>query len=520
MKLSTTELSRHLWTAAELMRGSIDAADYKHYIFGLLFYRRLCDVWREEYEELLLKSDGDTTVAFDPAKHRYHIPFGHMWGDDPRPSPSEEEWPRDSKGQLLPRSLRAWARNIGPALNMAFHAIEAANPQIRGVFQDVDFSNSSRFPDHLMAELLQHFERHSLRKSAVDSRMLGDAYEYMIKEFADDAGKKGGEFYTPKAVVSLMVEVLDPSPGMSVYDPTCGSGGMLLEMNHHMERNGHGTDSLKLYGQERNLNTWSICKISLFLHEIESASIERGDTLRSPKFLSDLNRVREFDLVIANPPFSLKKWGYPTWASRGGDPYQRSIYGVPPRGYGDLAFVQHMIASLGEQGRMGVVIPNGVLFRGGSEQVIRRGIIQDDLLESIVSLGPNLFYGASIPATLLFLNRNKPAHKKGKVLIVNAEKEFVCGTAQNHLSAENCAKVLEVIRDHKEVPLFSRIVGLSEFEDNDFNLNIVRYVRTDPPPPQIDLQAVYADILELKNEAHTQFLNLDLMMKELNRDSG
>ena len=473
-QLTLAELERHLWGAADLLRGSIDSGDFKHYIFGLLFYKRLCDVWEEEYEERLAEYE-DAALAADPEEHRFDIPEGCFWQD-----------------------VRKVSVDIGTILNTSFRAIEDANPRLKGVFQDVDFANKERFPDHLLDSLLQHFETHRMRKADVDSTVLGDAYEYLIAKFADDAGKKGGEFYTPKQVVKLMVEILRPEEGQTVYDPACGSGGMLLEATHYMERNGLNPKSLSLYGQEKNLNTWAICKMSLFLHDIDDAFVERGDTLLDPHHLSGDKVIKRFDLVLANPPFSLKAWGHTVWSK--GDPYSRDVYGCPPKSYGDLAFIQHMVASVRSSGRMAVVCPHGVLFRGGAEGKIRKGLLEDDLIGAVGGLGTNLFYGTGIPATILFIDRNKPAARKGKVLIVNGEKDIVPGTNQSSLSEDNVARLADAVHRCEDRELFCRVVGLDEIRDNDHNLNITRYVQTDPPPPPIDVKAEVVKLQALMAE--------------------
>lgn len=463
-QLTQQKLERHLWGAADILRGKIDSSDYKHYIFGLLFFKRLSDVWEEEYELRMAEYD-DSELAADPDEHRFHIPQGAFWND-----------------------VRKHTKNIGQELNNAFHAVEDANLRLQGIFQDVDFNNKERFPDETLERLLQHFDKYRLRKTEVAADMLGNAYEYLIAQFADDAGKKGGEFYTPKQIVKLIVEILEPDASMSIYDPTCGSGGMLLEAFHSIDRQGKNAKLLRLYGQEMNLNTWAICKMNLFLHDIEDAQIKRGDTLRDPKHLvGESKSLMTFDRVIANPPFSLKDWGHEMWSK--GDPFMRDTYGCPPKSYGDLAFVQHMVASLNEQGKMGVVLPHGILFRGGAEGKIRRGLLENDLVEAVVGLANNLFYGTGIPACVLVLNRDKPAGRKGKVLIVNGEKDYVDGKNQNTLSDDNVARLVEAFRSYDDKDLFARVVDLAEIEKNDWNLNIARYVDTTPPPEPIDTAA-------------------------------
>lgn len=493
-KLTLQELESHLWGAANILRGKIDSSDYKHYIFGLLFFKRICDVWEEEYAERL-EEFGDEEMALDPDEHRFTIPPEHLW-----------------------RQVRKTSTNIGEALNRAFHGIEDANIRLKGIFQDVDFNNKERFPDAVLERLLQHFDKYRLRNTEVEADMLGNAYEYLISKFADDAGKKGGEFYTPKQFVCLIVACLAPTEGMDIYDPACGSGGMLLESFHYLADQGKNPKSLSLYGQEINLNTWAICKMNLFLHDIDDAFILRGDKLRDPKHLvsEESKAIKTFDRVIANPPFSLKEWGYDVW--KAGDPYARDTYGCPPQSYGDLAFVQHMAASLNRDGKLGVVLPHGILFRGGAEGKIRKGFLEDDRIEAVIGLAPNLFYGTGIPACILVITNHKPEAKRGKVLIANGSEEMVAGKNQNTLSDANVEKLAEAYRRFEDQERFCRVVDLDEIKANDFNLNIARYVQITEPEPTIDVAAELKKLKELTAERNAAETKMMGFLKELGYD--
>ncbi|RVI43998.1 type I restriction-modification system subunit M [Sinorhizobium meliloti] len=489
--LSLSQLENHLWRAADILRGSIDSGDYKHYIFGLLFFKRLSDVWEEEYEERLSRYH-DAELAADPDEHRFDIPKGHFWKD-----------------------VRKHTTDIGTQLNAAFRAIEDANMRLRGVFQDVDFNNKERFPDAMLEKLLQHFETFRLRNSDVEPDVLGQAYEYLIAQFADDAGKKGGEFYTPKMVVRLIVECLKPEEGMSIYDPTCGSGGMLLEAVHHLERQGKNPKSLSLFGQEKNLNTWAICQMNLFLHDIDDAQVARGDTLLEPKHLTGegVKAIRTFDRVLANPPFSLKSWGHDVWSK--GDAYGRDRYGCPPKSYGDLAFVQHMAASLKADGVCGVVLPHGVLFRGGAEGKIREGLIRDDLIEAVIGLAPNLFYGAGIPACILILRKQKSAARKGKTLFIHAADEFISGKKQNLLTTEHLGHIVGCLNSFEVIDQFSYVADHREIEGNNFSLNIPQYVDLGSDEDTADIATEYAKLLYLRAERNDAEAVLDMHLREL-----
>ena len=474
--LTQVELERHLWQAADILRGTVDAGDYKQYIFGLLFYRRLCDVWDEEFEALLAET-GNREEAADPDEHRFHIPPQHHW-----------------------TAIRKHSTQIGQHLNNAFAAIEDANLRLRGVFGDVDFANQERFPDSRLEMLLAHFEKHRLRNTDVPPDMLGDAYMYLIAQFAEGSGKKGGEFYTPRQVVKLIVECLDPKPGMSIYDPTCGSGGMLLEAVQHIKEQGGDPRSLALYGQEKNLGTWAIAQINLFLHNIDDAFISKGDTILDPKRYDPKAQeftpgVGAYDRVMANPPFSEKVWGYEVWSN--GDPFGRDVYGCPPKGYGDLAFVQHMVASLKDDGMLGVVVPHGVLSRGAAEGRIRDAMLKADIIEAVIGLAPNLFYGAGIPAAILIINKTKPTKRKGKVLIINGDATFASGRAQNHLTNANVRSLAEAFRGFVDIEKFARVVPVDEIVSNGANLNISRYVQTAADAQVMDVAAEVAELQRL-----------------------
>lgn len=452
-KLTQAELERHLWQAADILRGTVDAGDYKQYIFGLLFYKRLCDVWDEEFEVLLAET-GDRDEAADPDEHRFHIPAEHRWDQ-----------------------VRKQSTQIGQRLNNAFGAIEDANLRLSGVFGAVDFADQERFPDARLEMLLSHFDKIGLRNADVPADVLGDAYLYLITMFAEGAGKKGGEFYTPRQVVRLIVECLDPQPGMSIYDPTCGSAGMLLEAVQHLKDRGEKPRSLSLYGQEKNLGTWAIAQINLFLHDIDDAFIAKGDTILDPKRYDPKGKefvtgIGAYDRVMANPPFSEKVWGYEVWAS--GDHYGRDKYGCPPKSKGDFAFVQHMIASVAPTGIVGVVVPQGALFRQDAEREIRRKLIAADLVEAIISLGSNLFYGTGIPACLLFLRKDRA--KSAPIFMINASKEYEPGTPKNVLLDSHVQRISRVFLGREQIDGFSKYIDPTEIAGSNFSLNVSRYI--------------------------------------------
>jgi type I restriction enzyme M protein len=377
--------------------------------------------------------------------------------------------------------------DIGAELNKATEAIEEHNSSLEGVLVSIDFNIKNKLSDTKLRDLLSHFNQHRLRNSDFERPdLLGTAYEYLIKMFADSAGKKGGEFYTPSEVVQLLVALLKPHAGMRIYDPTAGSGGMLVQTRNYLESHGENAANLSLAGQEMNLNTWAICKMNMFLHGVFSADIRKGDTLRDPQH-TEHGQLMTFDRVIANPPFSLKKWGKDECDKDG---FGRFPYGTPPKDAGDLAFVQHMVASINDEGMAGIVMPHGVLFRGSSEKAIRQGLLEDDLLEAVVGLPSGLFYGTGIPACLLIINKNKSTERKNKVLFINSELEFEEGKNQNKLRPQDIEKIITTFDSYQNIKRYAKVVELSEIQENDFNLNIRRYADTSPPPEIFDVRAI------------------------------
>lgn len=454
--ISPKDLEAHLWHAAHIITGPIDASDYKTYIFPILFFKRICDVYDEEFLEAMEKV-GDAELAKGDMFHRIQIPAYCHWKD-----------------------VFAETKDIGQALKESFRGIELANPKLHGIFGDASWTNKERLSDELLITLLDHFNKVNLGVASVRDDDMGRAYEYLIKRFADKTNKKAGEFYTPRTIVRLMVNILDPQAGESVYDPACGTGGMLLETIHHVKDNGGDPRLLKIKGQEKNLTTEAIARMNLFLHGQEDFDIVRGDTLREPKFLVS-DRLETFDCVIANPPFSLKEWGYDLWSA---DPYGRNQYGLAPQTNGDFAWVQHMFASLNDHGRMAVVLPHGVLFRGGAEGLIREHLLKENRIVAVVGVASNLFYGTGIPACILVLRKQRPDAHKDHVLIINAEEIFTKGRAQNSLSETQADDIYDIYRkmrtkgpEANDIDGVARWVPHSEIEENDFNLNIARYVQ-------------------------------------------
>lgn len=461
MGLTTTltqqELESRLWAAANSLRGPVDPADFKAYIFPLLFYKRVSDTWNEEHARAAADYGDSLTEQIEADYHRFQIPAGCHW-----------------------RDLRRVSENVGVALQNNLDRIQQANPEtLAGIFGDVAWANKEKLPEHALLNLIEAFNSLDLRPGRVGHDVLGNAYEYLLRQFADESGKKAGEFFTPRSVVRLLTRILDPQPTDTVYDPAVGSGGMLVEAANEVIEAGGSVRQMRFYGEEVNLTTSAIARMNLFLHDIEDARILRGDTLRDPRFLDAAGRLERFDLVIANPPFSLKHWGADVWTR---DPWSRAACGLPPASFGDFAWVQHMVASMKPvTGRVGVVMPHGVLFRGGAEAQIRKCLVQSDQLEAVIALAPNLFYSTTIQACLLIFQATKVPERRGHVLFVDGSRRLEKGRNQNRLRAEDVDAILAAYRTGIEsdgaVDVPVRLVPHSEIAINGWDLNIGRYLK-------------------------------------------
>lgn len=451
-RITLDELKSYLWNSAVLLRTSIDAGAYKQYIFPLLFFKRICDVYDEETQKAV-EEYGDDIVDFDEEDiHTFVVPEGYHWKD-----------------------VRQVSENVGAAIVNAFHAIEKANiDQLHGVFGDGAWTNKNRLPDSLLKDLIEHFSSRTLSIENCPEDELGQGYEYLIKKFADDSGHTAQEFYTNRTVVHLMTEILKPQSGESIYDPTCGSAGMLISCIAYLKKQGKEWRNVKVYGQEINQLTSAIGRMNLFLHGVQDFHIVNDDTLKAPAFIKG-GELQKFDLVLANPPYSIKQWDRAAFES---DKYGRNFLGTPPQGRADYAFFQHILASMNPgSGRCAILFPHGILFRN-EEKEMRKKLVQSDMVDCVIGLGPNLFFNAPMEACIVICRTYKEPEKRGKVLFINAVKEVTRKNAQSYLEDAHIAHMASAYENYADEEGYAKVVTIDEISEKDHSLNIALYVRS------------------------------------------
>lgn len=463
-KITQDELEAYLWGSAVLLRNHIDAGAYKQYIFPLLFFKRLNDVYEEETEKAV-NENGPEAATWEET-HNFSIPDGAHWDD-----------------------VRNVSENVGKAIQKAFRVIEKANSEkLQGIFGDGTWTNKNRLPDRLLKDLLEHFSSKTLSIENCPEDELGQGYEYLIKQFADDSGHTAQEFYTNRTVVHLMTEMLKPESGESIYDPTCGSAGMLISSISYLKDNGEEWRNVSLYGQEINALTSAIARMNLFLHGIEDFKIANGDTLAAPAYI-ERGKVQQFDVVVANPPYSINQWNRDAFTA---DKYGRNFLGVPPQGRADYAFFQHILISLKQNtGRCAILFPHGVLFRN-EEKDMREKLVRSDLLECVIGLGPNLFYNSPMEACIVICRSKKPENHKGHILFINAVNEVTRKNAQSYLEPQHIDKIAKAYEKFESDDDIAKKVSIRDIEKNDFSLSIPLYVK-DPSAISVEMVMTVQD---------------------------
>lgn len=491
-KTTQSTINNIVWKACDTFRGTMDGSDYKDYILTMLFIKYLSDFYKEKLEQFNAKYQGDKErVQTKLKREKFHL---------------------DETCTFEYLLKNKEASNLGEILNKTLEKIEENNKEkLQGIFRNIDFNSKNKLGDTkernaLLKNLLEDFNdsKLDLRPSMLEGNdCLGDAYEYLISHFASDAGKKGGEFYTPSEVSTLLARLVSPKEGDKIYDPTCGSGSLLIKASKEIPNK-----NFRLYGQEKNGQTHALCKMNMYLHEINDSVIEWGDTIRNPLHLEN-DTLKTFDIVVANPPFSLDKWGEEEVKD---DMYGRFTYGIPPKSKGDFAFILHMIASLNSHGTMGVILPHGVLFRGASEAKIRTKLIEENLLDAVIGLPANLFFGTSIPACILIFKKNRNIDN---VLFIDASKDFEKGKNQNALRTQDIEKIVKTYKERKNVKKYAHLASLEELKENEYNLNIPRYVDTFEDEEELDLHELQKELTKLEQELDENSKKLNGYLKEL-----
>lgn len=484
-RITLDELEKYLWGSAVLLRTHVDAGAYKQYIFPLLFFKRISDVYDEESAKA--KDEfGEEAVDWDET-HQFKIPKGAHWND-----------------------VRNVSENVGKAIVEAFHKIEVSNPEkLQGIFGDASWTNKNRLPDRLLKDLLEHFSSKTLSVENCPADELGQGYEYLIKQFADDSGHTAQEFYTNRTVVNLMTEMLKPQPGESIYDPTCGSAGMLISAVAYLKDQGKEWRNLSIYGQEIVTLTSAIARMNLLLHGVQDFEIVNADTLKTPAFIEHA-KLKQFDLVLANPPYSIKQWDRTSFES---DKYGRNFLGVPPQGRADYAFFQHILKSMDPiNGRCAILFPHGVLFRG-EEQEMRENLVRSDLIECVLGIGRNLFYNSPMEACIVICRTKKAKERRNKILFINAKHEVTRKNAQSYLEESHIRKIADAYDKYEEIDKFSKIVDVSEVLSNDGELTISLYLPEENTDEILTVGEAVDAWSEISSRASYEFDKLSNMVK-------
>lgn len=488
-RITIEELQTYLWNSAVLLRTNIDAGAYKQYIFPLLFFKRICDVYDEETAKAI-EEYGDDAAEFDEEElHTFIVPKGSHWND-----------------------VRAVSENVGTAIVDAFRKVENANAaMLTGIFGDGAWTNKNRLPDRLLKDLLEHFSTKTLSIANCPEDELGQGYEYLIKKFADDSGHTAQEFYTNRTVVHLMTEMLKPQSGEAIYDPTCGSAGMLISAIAYLKKQGKEWRNVAAYGQEINALTSAIGKMNLFLHGVKDFKIVNGDTLASPAFIEN-GQLQQFDLVLANPPYSISQWDRAAFES---DKYGRNYLGVPPQSRADYAFFQHIIKSMRpDTGRCAILFPHGVLFRN-EESIMREKLVRSDVVECVIGLGPNLFYNSPMEACIVICRMSKPEARRGKILFINAVNEVERKNAQSYLTDDHIKRIAATYDKYENEDDFSYVANIYELSENNFSLSIPLYVKSTSVVEESDdrtIQQRYDSWYTISEQMRTNYEKLNALL--------
>jgi type I restriction enzyme M protein len=488
-KITFEFLKSHLWNAADILRGSLDASEYRQPVMTLLFLKRLNDTFEENAEKLIKQGKSQKEAYENKNRHYFFVPKNARWS-----------------------VLASTAENIGEKIDNVCHIIERENRDLDGVLTNTRYNDKRKYPDDKLRALISHFNSPRLRNEDLEKEdIFGDAYEYLLAEFADETKKKGGEFFTPREVVRLLVNLVEPKEGMKICDPTCGSGGMLIESRKYVERTHGNPRNLILEGQESNYGNLAMCKMNMVLHNIIDFKIEYGDVLTNPKLVEG-GKLKKYDKVLANFPFSMN------WDNKAAskDPYNRYRFGIPPgQDKADFAFIQHMFSSLNEKGQAAIICSQGVLFRGNEESRIREKMIKEDVIEGIIALPPKLFYGTGIPGCVLILNKKKPDKRKNKIIMIYAAKDYEEGKVRNLLREEDIKKIDSAFTKYEDIDGYCHIVDFDELKENEFNLNVPRYVDISEAEDEIDIQKTIDELRKLEKEKREIEIEVNKNLKEI-----